>query len=157
MKIELIQVGKTEKGFINDGVLIYEQRLKHYISYNVITIENLKTNKNKTIAEIKESERIEIEKKISPQSFVVLLDEKGKHLTSSEYAGFLQKKMNESTKNLVFIIGGAYGFHENLYAKADLKLSLSSMTFSHQLIRILFTEQLYRAFTIIKGEPYHNE
>lgn len=157
MKIQLIQVGKTEDSYLNEGIEKYLKRIKHYISFEIITIPSLKKSKNFKPKDFKSKEAIHILKKLTKDSFVVLLDEKGKSLKSIELAEFIQKRMNLGNKVIVFVIGGAYGFDASIYNRANYKLSLSSMTFSHQLIRLIFCEQLYRAFTILKNEPYHNE
>jgi 23S rRNA (pseudouridine1915-N3)-methyltransferase len=117
----------------------------------------LKNSKNFLPDDYKSKEGDEILKHAAKADFVILLDEKGKSFRSKEFASFLQKQMNSGIKNLMFVVGGAFGFSDKVYEKADLKVSLSEMTFSHQMIRLLFTEQLYRAFTILKNEPYHNE
>jgi len=158
MKITLIQIGKTVNPCLKDLIDIYNLRIKNYISFQLIEISDIKKNKSsKDIDYLKNKEGQEVIKKLTNADFVVLLDEKGKEFTSREFAGYLQKKMNAGTKNLVFIIGGAYGFSEELYQKANDKIALSKMTFSHQLIRLIFAEQLYRAMTIINNHPYHND
>jgi 23S rRNA (pseudouridine1915-N3)-methyltransferase len=150
-------VGKTEDDYLKQGLAVFEKRLKHYINYQTIVIPSLKNSKNLLPSDFKAKEGEEILKHTVKADFVVILDEKGKSFSSKEFAAFIQKQMNSSIKNLIFVVGGAYGFSEKIYEAADMKLSLSDMTFSHQMIRLLFTEQLYRAFTILKNEPYHNE
>jgi len=157
MKITLLLTGKTTESYIKEGFLIFEKRLKHYIQLNIITIPDLTNTKNLDSNIIKEKEAELQFKHIDNADFIVLLDEKGNEYRSVDFAGFLQQRMNSSVKNLVFIIGGPYGFAESIYKRANAKLSLSRMTFSHQIIRLLFMEQLYRAFTIIRNEPYHHE
>jgi 23S rRNA (pseudouridine1915-N3)-methyltransferase len=157
MNVLFLTVGKTEDEYLKDGLAIFEKRLKHYINYQTIVIPSLKNSKNLLPVDFKAKEGEEILKHTIKADFIVLLDEKGKSFTSKGFAGFLQKQMNSGIRNLLFVVGGAYGFSDKVYEVADMKLSLSEMTFSHQMIRLLFTEQLYRAFTILKNEPYHNE
>jgi len=157
MKIKLLLIGKTEEDYLKKGISVYEERLKHYIGFDIITITSLKNTKSLSFELQKEKESELIEKYLTSSDYVVLLDENGKHFTSVEFAGFIQKQLNNAIKNLVFVVGGPYGFSENLLKKADFKLSLSKMTFSHQLVRLIFAEQLYRAFTILRNEPYHHE
>ena len=157
MKITLLLTGKTNESYIKDGFSIFEKRLKHYIQFNIVTVPDLSNTKNLETILIKEKEAELQFKYFDNTDFVVLLDEKGKEYRSIELAGFLQQRMNSSVKNLVFIIGGPYGFAKSIYKRANAKISLSRMTFSHQIVRLLFIEQLYRAFTIIRNEPYHHE
>ena len=157
MKIELIIVGKTDSSWIQDGFNVYKKRLSHYISFNTVLIPNLKNRKNLSIQQQKDLEGKLILKYIQPTDFVVLLDEKGKSLSSIDFSNFLQQKMNMGTKKLVFVIGGAFGFSKEIYDVSNQLFSLSKMTFSHQMIRPFFVEQLYRAFTILNNEPYHHE
>ncbi len=157
MNIVLLLVGKTEEEYLINGISIFEKRLKHYINYQSVVIPALKNSKNFSPDDFKSKEGEEILKHAAKADYIVLLDEKGKTFSSREFSGFLQKQMNSGIKNLMFVVGGAYGFSEKVYAEANMKLSLSDMTFSHQMIRLFFTEQLYRAFTILKNEPYHNE
>jgi 23S rRNA (pseudouridine1915-N3)-methyltransferase len=157
MKITLLLTGKTNESYIKDGFLIFEKRLKHYITFNAVILPDLANTKNLELNLIKEKESELQLKYIDTTDFVVLLDEKGTEYRSVDFAGFLQQRMNSSIKNLVFIIGGPYGFADSTYKRANAKISLSKMTFSHQIVRLLFIEQLYRAFTIIRNEPYHHE
>jgi 23S rRNA (pseudouridine1915-N3)-methyltransferase len=157
MKITLIFTGKTVKKYIEEGISEYEKRIKRYINFEIKVISELKNTKNLPVTVIKTKEGEILSTKITDDDFVILLDEKGQEFSSQEFAKFIENKTLTGIKNLVFVIGGAYGFSENIYKRANFKISLSKMTFSHQPVRILFTEQLYRAFTIIKGEPYHNE
>lgn len=156
MKVTLIQIDKTVEPYLNEGINNYIKRLKNYISLEIITINVPKNVKNKTEKEQKTEEAKLIQKQVKPSDFVVILDEKGKLSDSVEFSRFIEQKNNQSVKHLVFIIGGPYGFDEWAYNRADFALSLSKMTFSHQMIRLFFVEQLYRAFTIIKGEKYHH-
>lgn len=157
MKIVLILTGKTNEKHISDGVEIYFSRIKKYSGFEIITIPDLKNTRNMSGQEQKTKEGIKILQSISKDDYVVLLDERGKELKTAEFAEWLEKKIASSLKRIVFIIGGAWGFPEEVYSRADFSLSLSKMTFPHQLVRLLFAEQLYRAFTVIKGEPYHHE
>lgn len=156
MKIKLLCIGKTSKSFLVDGEAEYLKRLKHYVSVEKIEFPDIRNAKKKTEAQIKEEEGQLILSKCLPQDHLILLDENGKQFGSEGFAEHLQKLYNGGMKQLVFIIGGAYGFSEELYAKAQGKISISKMTFSHQMIRMIFLEQLYRAHTIMKGEPYHH-
>lgn len=157
MKITLITTGKTTFGYIRDGMAVYEKRLNRYLSFTRTEIPALQGTSSLSAEEIKNREADLILKKLHPGDRVILLDEKGKRYTSVEWAGHISRLMDTGTKSLVFIIGGAYGFSDKVRNAADETLSLSDMTFSHQIIRLFFEEQLYRAMTIIKGEPYHNE
>jgi len=155
MQITLIQTGKTKFSYLKEGISDYYKRIQHYINYSEITIPDLKNVKNLSVAEIKKKEGEQALKLIDRSAFLILLDERGKQSSSEEFAEFIRKKMN-SGKDIVLLIGGAYGFSDDLYARANDKISLSKMTFSHQIIRLIFAEQLYRALTIIRGEPYHH-
>lgn len=150
-------VGKTTDNFLQTEIDKYLKRINRYLSCQYECIPALKKAKNLSEIEIKQREGNLILSKLTGSDIVVLLDEKGKEYTSVHFASFLEKQMQNSIKNLVFIVGGAYGFSEEVYAHAHQKIALSKMTFSHQMIRLLFTEQLYRACTIIKGEPYHHQ
>jgi 23S rRNA (pseudouridine1915-N3)-methyltransferase len=155
--IKLILVGKTEEKYLNEGIEIFSKRLKHYIPFEIIIIPQLKETKNLSPQTIKEKEGELILKQAIKYDKIILFDEKGQEFTSVDYADFIQKQMNASLRTLCFVVGGAYGFSEQVYSKADYKISLSKMTFSHQMIRLLIVEQLYRSFTILKNEPYHNQ
>jgi 23S rRNA (pseudouridine1915-N3)-methyltransferase len=157
MQIKLIAVGKTDQRAVQDLVAEYEKRLGHYINFQFDIVTDLKNSKNLSEILQKEKEGELVLKKLQNQDVVFLLDEKGKQMTSLEVADFIQKKMNAGIKTLVFIIGGPYGFSSALYQRAQGLISLSKLTFSHQMIRVFFTEQLYRAFTILNNEPYHHE
>jgi 23S rRNA (pseudouridine1915-N3)-methyltransferase len=157
MKITLLTVGKTEDAYLKEGIEKYVKRLKHYTRLELIDLPELKNTKALTEQQQKTKEAELILKKIMPLDHLILLDEKGMELTSKQFATYLDKKTISSTSSLVFVVGGPYGFDESVYERANDKLSLSRMTFSHQMIRLFFTEQLYRAFTILKGEPYHHE
>ena len=157
MNIKLIVVGKTDKSYFSEAENEYLNRLKHYIKVNYITIPELKKTKNLSPAQITTKEGELILKHLNPTDDVWLMDEKGKQKTSVQFSDFLQKKMNSGIKQMVLVIGGPYGFSETVYKKAMGKISLSKMTFSHQMIRLFIVEQLYRGFTILKNEPYHHE
>ncbi len=157
MKTALITVGKTTDKHIVSLIEEYVQRLKHYINFEIVVIHELKNTKSLTAEQQKRNEGELIMKQIQQGDVVVLLDEHGKELRSVEFADWMVNKMNTTNKRLVFIIGGPYGFSPDVYCIAHEKLSLSKMTFSHQMIRLIFVEQIYRAMTIIKGEPYHHE
>lgn len=157
MKLTLLVVGKTDDKYIKEGMERYAKRLKHYVDFNFEIIPNIKKAKNTTIDLQKIKEGEQILSKWSPAKEFHLFDENGKTYTSREFAEFLNKKMVSGLKELVFVIGGPYGFSDEVYQKAESKISLSRMTFSHQLARLLCMEQLYRAFTILKGEPYHHD
>ncbi|MES2109283.1 MAG: 23S rRNA (pseudouridine(1915)-N(3))-methyltransferase RlmH [Bacteroidota bacterium] len=156
MKITFLTVGKTEDAYLKDGIEKYVKRLKHYTKLSIIDLDELKNTKALTQEQQKSKEAELILKKITPQDYVILLDEKGMELTSEKFAAYVDKKAIASVPNMVFVVGGPYGFDSTVYARANDKLSLSAMTFSHQMVRLFFIEQLYRAFTIIKGEPYHH-
>lgn len=157
MNLELIVVGKTDSREVDALVAMYSKRLSHYIRFGVTYLPDLRNTKSLSEAQQKSGEGEMILSSLQPSDFVVLLDEGGKEFRSIEFADWIEKKMASGLKRLVFVIGGPYGFSEAVYGRADTKLSLSRMTFSHQIVRAIFTEQLYRAFTILRNEPYHHE
>jgi len=157
MKITLLAVGKTEDSYLIEGIEKYLSRLKHYIGFNFIIIPDIKNTKNLSQAQQKSKEAELILKQINNPDMVILMDERGKKYSSVQFADFLNKQMIGSVQQLVFVIGGPYGFDESVYKRANGRISLSDMTFSHQMVRLFFAEQLYRAFSILKGEPYHHE
>ena len=157
MKITLLTVGKTDKDWVRQGLDIYVSRLKHYIPFSIVEIPELKNVSALSKDQIKSKEGELILKNIRPTDDVILLDEKGKQYTSVELAKIIQDKISYAGKDIIFIIGGAYGFSDAVYQRANSKLSLSKMTFSHQMVRAIFAEQIYRAFTIMRGERYHHE
>jgi 23S rRNA (pseudouridine1915-N3)-methyltransferase len=157
MKITLILIGKTDESYIEQGFKHFLERLRHYIIINVIIIPAIKDSSNLTPQQIKDREACLILKHITAGSTIVLLDEKGSELNSLGFSGRIQKWMNAGIKNLCFITGGAYGLSDELKKISSFQLALSKMTFTHQMVRLIFAEQLYRAFTIIRNEPYHNE
>ncbi len=156
MKTILILVGKTVNKHFIAGIEDYSERISHYMPFEIVTIPELRNTKNLSEEQQKISEGDLILRQIQPSDTVVLLDEHGKEFRSIEYARWLQQKQ-QTARRLVFIIGGPYGFSDAVYSRSNEKISLSKMTFSHQMVRLIFTEQLYRACTIIKGEPYHHE
>ncbi|TKB98977.1 23S rRNA (pseudouridine(1915)-N(3))-methyltransferase RlmH [Pedobacter cryophilus] len=157
MKITLLAIGKTDDSYVLEGLDKYLKRLKHYIKFEIQIIPDIKKVKNLSEEEQKNKESEQFLKNIQPTDFVVILDERGTELSSLQFADFLNKKMIASVSHLVFLIGGPYGFDQSIYQRANYKISLSKLTFSHQMIRLFFVEQIYRAFTILKGEPYHHE
>lgn len=156
MTIKLLAIGKTDNKHLQQLIDDYMKRLSHYIKFNLEIIPDLKNTKNLTEAQQKQKEGELILNKITASNVLVLLDENGKQLNSVDFSNYLQKHMNSGVKQLVFAIGGPYGFSQEVYNKAKGKLSLSKMTFSHQMVRLFFIEQLYRSFTILKNEPYHH-
>lgn len=156
MRVTLILNGKTDFAFVNEGFSLYNQRIAHYSNYHVETLPDIKNTKSLSQNQVKEKEGQQLLKKIADGDYLVLLDENGKVHTSVSFARFIENKAL-ITKNLVFVIGGAYGFSDEVLSRANEKISFSKMTFSHQIFRVIFAEQLYRAFTIIKGEKYHHE
>lgn len=156
MKLRLIHVGKTHKDFLIKGELEYEKRLKHYTKFERVEIPDIKNAKNKTIDQIKQEEGKLILEACQGAEPIFLLDENGKQRSSEEMAKWIQDQFNKGGKYVTFVIGGAYGFSEEVYQMAQGKISLSKMTFSHEMIRMLFLEQLYRSFTILRNEPYHH-
>lgn len=156
MNIKLIVVGKTDDSNLNELITQYTKRLAHYINFSIEILPDIKQAKNLSEPEQKIREGVQIMTKLGPGDVLILLDEKGKQFSSMDFAAQLQKRMNSGVKQLVYVIGGPYGFSEELYSIAQGKISLSSMTFSHQMIRLFFIEQLYRGFTILRNEPYHH-
>lgn len=157
MKITLLTVGKTDRDWVRQGLDLYVSRLKHYIPFNLVEIPELKNVSSLSVDQIKSKEGELILKNIRPTDDLILLDERGKQYSSIELAKVLQDKISYIGKDIVFVIGGAYGFSQAVYDRSNSKISLSKMTFSHQMVRVIFVEQIYRAFTIMKGEPYHHE
>lgn len=157
MKIVLLAIGKTDARYFIDAIGEYQKRLEHYIPFEVQVIPDLKNTKSLTVEQQKEKEGELIIKSLQPGDYLVLLDDKGKEYTSMQFASYIEKKTHTVAKRLVFVIGGPYGFSHDVYDKANEKLTLSRMTFSHQMVRLIFVEQLYRAMTILNNEPYHHE
>ena len=156
MTIKLVCIGKTDKKELETLINIYSDRLQHYIKFEFEIIPDLKNTKNLDENQQKTREGELILSGLHNSDFVVLLDENGKQFSSEAFSEYIQKRMNTGLKRLVFVIGGPYGFSEDVYNRANSKISLSKMTFSHQMVRLFFTEQLYRSFTILKNEPYHH-
>lgn len=156
MNIKLLAIGKTDNNQLNALIENYKKRLSFYIKFQLEIIPDIKNVKHLSEVQQKQKEGELILKKINPTDSLILLDENGKQHNSIEFSKYLQKQMNSGIKQLVFVIGGPYGFSEDVYNKANGKISLSKMTFSHQMVRLFFTEQLYRGFTILKNEPYHH-
>jgi 23S rRNA (pseudouridine1915-N3)-methyltransferase len=157
MKIKLLAIGKTDDKNLIKLIEAYQNRLKHYVKFELSIIPDIKNSKNLSEKQQKEKEGEVILKQLQPTDQLILLDDKGKEFSSIEFSKYLQKKMNSGIKQLVLVIGGPYGFSDEVYKKSNGKLSLSKMTFSHQMIRLFVVEQLYRGFTILKNEPYHHE
>lgn len=156
MNVKLITVGKTTVPFLKEGEQEYEQRLKHYLKFERIDLREIKRSKNTSVELLKKKEAELISSNINDTDYVVLLDEKGMELSSVQFSDWIDKKINFGHRSLVFLIGGAYGFDEKIYNRSQEKISFSRFTFSHQMIRLFFLEQLYRANTILKGEKYHH-
>lgn len=157
MKTSLLLVGKTNEQYFVSAIKEYIERIKHYTNFDVEVIPELRNTKNMSADQQKEKEGELILKSLSPNDVVVLLDEHGKEMRSVEFADYLRRKMNTVSRRLVFVIGGPYGFSPGVYGRADDKMSLSRMTFSHQMVRLIFVEQLYRGLSILAGSPYHHE
>jgi 23S rRNA (pseudouridine1915-N3)-methyltransferase len=157
MKIALIQTGKTTDRNISEVAELYRSRINKYSVFEIITLPELKNARSMSVEEQKLKEGKRMLQSVSSDDYLILLDEKGKELRTIEFSGLMEKNFMLPRKRIVFMIGGPWGFSDEIYRRADLKLSLSRMTFPHQLVRLLFLEQLYRVFTIIKGEPYHHE
>ncbi len=157
MKIVLLVVGKTSEQYLIDGISEYQKRLKHYIGFEILEIPNIKKAKNISNVELIKKEGESILNTLHSSDYLVLLDEKGKGFTSLKFSQKLQGWMLSGKKRLVFVVGGAYGFSEEIYIRGDEKLSLSNMTFSHQMVRLFLVEQIYRGYTILNNEPYHHK
>lgn len=157
MKILLLQIDKTQETYLEEGIEIYTKRLKNYVPFDTASLQISKSVRQRSAAEQKLEEARLLLKEIGKEDVVVLLDERGQEFSSLQFATFIQKKQNASLKRLVFVVGGPYGFDKSLYERADSQLTLSKMTFSHQMVRLFFVEQLYRAYTILRGEKYHHE
>ncbi len=157
MKITLLVIGKTDTNYLNEGISEYVKRLNHYINFEIEVISDIKKNKNMSIEQQKNLEGDLILSKNLSGKELHLFNENGKMFSSREFAGFLEKKMASGLKELVLVVGGPYGFSPKVYDTANSKISLSTLTFSHQMVRLMCVEQIYRAFTILKGEPYHHD
>jgi 23S rRNA (pseudouridine1915-N3)-methyltransferase len=156
MKIRLITIGKTDENYLIEGISKYISRLKHYVDFDTIVIADVKMGKKINVELQKEAEGKEILNLLTKSDFVVLLDENGKEFSSIKFSVFIQKRMNTGM-DLIFVIGGPFGFSTEVYNRSDMNVGLSQMTFSHQMVRLFFVEQLYRSFTILKGEKYHHQ
>ena len=157
MKISLLVIGKTDEAYLQKGLEIFLKRVPHYVQFEMKVIPDIKNAKSLSEEQQKDKEGEMILQQILPSDELFLLDENGIEVSSVDFARFLEKKMLSGIKRLVFVIGGPYGFSGNVYSRAIGKISLSKMTFSHQMVRLIFAEQLYRALTILKGEPYHHQ
>jgi 23S rRNA (pseudouridine1915-N3)-methyltransferase len=156
VKIKLLSIGRTEEKYLKEGIDIYCKKLKHYFPFEYEELSAIKQTRNLQMEEQKKREGDVIVKKISPSDIVVILDETGIQYSSVDFSTFIQHQMLQGNKQLLFIIGGTYGFSQDLYRRKDYLISLSGMTFSYQMVRLIFLEQLYRAATILKNEPYHH-
>jgi 23S rRNA (pseudouridine1915-N3)-methyltransferase len=157
MKIALLQTGKTSERYLNEGITMFEERIRKYSAFEILTVPDLRRTRNLPAQEQKIREGEQILRFFRNDDYIVILDEKGKEFSTIEFSSWLEKIFMLQKKRIVFVIGGAWGFSEEILKKADMSVSLSRLTFSHQMVRLLFLEQLYRAFTVIKGEPYHHE
>jgi 23S rRNA (pseudouridine1915-N3)-methyltransferase len=156
MKVELWAIGKTNERYLEEGMALYEKRLKHYLPFQWMVVPDIKGAGSLSAQQVKTKEGESILSKLKDDDLLILLDERGRSFSSEGFATYLDKKLQQSQRRLIFLIGGAYGFSDALYERAKDQLSLSSMTFSHQMVRLFFMEQLYRAMTILRNEPYHN-
>lgn len=156
MHITLVYIGKDKFSFLKEGVATFQKRLRKYCNFSLVEITDVKGAAKLSKQELKKKEAEKILAKITKKTFLILLDENGKNLNSIQFASSIEKLQVSGVSDITFVIGGAYGFSESLYQKANVKIALSPMTFSHQLIRLIFIEQLYRVFTILNNEPYHN-
>lgn len=157
MEIKLITIGRTRTEFVKDGIVAYLKRLKHYLTFSLEELPDVRTTKTTDKNNLKEMEGMQILSLITPADYLILLDERGREFTSLEFAGYMEKTMASGRKRIIFAIGGPYGFSQPVYDRSDAKLSLSRMTFNHEMVRMFFVEQVYRAMTILRGEPYHHE
>jgi 23S rRNA (pseudouridine1915-N3)-methyltransferase len=157
MKILFLVIGKTDESYLETGISKFIKRLEHYIPFEMKIIPDIKNRKTLNEEQQKKIEGDLILSQITPGDDLVLLDENGKTFSSVSFSQWIEKQMNTSTKRIVFVVGGPYGFSENVYQRANAKISLSKMTFSHQMVRLFFVEQIYRAMTILRSEPYHHE
>ena len=156
MKIEFWTIGKTNETYLKEGMAIFEKRIKRYLKLEAVLITDVKNAKNLKPQQVKQKEGEKILAKLKNGDFLILLDEKGKHFTSVKFAKFIEQQLNQSHHRIIFLVGGAYGFSDAVYKRSNYKIALSEMTFSHQMVRLFFLEQFYRAMTILRNEPYHN-
>lgn len=157
MKIQLLTIGRTQASYLEKGIQIYSDRLTHYVPFEIVALPDIKNSRGLSQSQQKEKEADLFLNHFTSSDRVVLLDERGKEPTSREFATLLEREMASGVKRLIFVVGGPYGFSERIYQRADMKISFSRMTFSHEMIRLFFTEQVYRAMTILRGEPYHHD
>ena len=157
MKITLLVVGKTTTGYLKPGIDDYTARLGHYVPFDIQYVQDARNTRNLSETQQKQNEGRSILTTVDKGDYVVLLDEHGREMTSMQFSEYLQKRMSSGVRRVVFVIGGPYGFSQEVYDRANEKISLSKMTFSHEMVRVIFAEQLYRAFTILNHEPYHHE
>lgn len=156
MKVEFWVIGKTNETYLDTGMGIFQKRIQRYIRLETVVFADLKKAKNFSPAQLKEKEGAKLLEKLNSSDFLILLDENGQQFTSEKFAYFLEKQFVQSHRRLIFLVGGAYGFSDAIYQRANYKIALSTMTFSHQMVRLFFLEQFYRAMTILRNEPYHN-
>ena len=157
MKITLMVVGKTTTGYLKPGIDDYTSRLKHYVPFDIQYVQDAKNTRNLSELQQKQNEGRSILASVDKSDYVVLLDEHGREMTSVQFSEYIQKRLSSGARRVVFVIGGPYGFSQEVYDRANEKISLSKMTFSHEMVRVIFAEQIYRAFTILNHEPYHHE
>lgn len=157
MKITLVNIGKTDKSYVREGLADFQKRIGYFVDFSIVDLPEIKQVKSLSIDQIKQKEGVQLLKFLTKSDLCILLDEKGTEFSSRGLSTWLEKNMNQGSKHIVFVTGGAYGFSDDIYKVAQQKISLSQMTFTHQMVRLIFTEQLYRAFTILKGIPYHND
>lgn len=157
MKMELWVVGRTTTSYIQSGIDIFSKRIVHYVPFDINVFQDIKTTKSLSEDKQKLMEGQRMLDALQPGDWVVLLDEKGKEYTSREFASYVDKRMVSVARRMIFVVGGPYGFSKAMYDRADEKMSLSKMTFPHEMVRLFFVEQLYRAMTILRGEPYHHD
>lgn len=157
MEFILLTVGKTATRYVADGIADYSTRLSHYVPFKIMELKDVRSGKSLTRDRQKQLEGEELLSKVSSSDMLILLDERGKQFSSMEFSSYLQKILSSGRKRVFFAIGGPYGFSDDVYARADSKISLSKMTFNHEMVRLFFIEQIYRGMTILRGEPYHHE
>jgi 23S rRNA (pseudouridine1915-N3)-methyltransferase len=157
MKIEFWVIGKTNESYLETGMAIFQKRIQRYLKLSMVIIPDIKNAKSLSVKQVKQKEGEKILAKIKPGDFLILLDERGKERSSVQFANYINQQLQQSHHRILFLVGGAYGFSDAVYQRAQQKMTLSKMTFSHQMVRLFFLEQFYRAMTILRNEPYHNE
>lgn len=157
MKTTLLLIGKTDEEYLEHGIQKYVARIVHYSPFDIKVLPDMRNTKNMSELQQKQREAEVILNEIAPNDYVAVLDENGTQFTSRQFAEFIEKTTMQGARRLLFVVGGPYGFAPEIYQRANRKISLSQMTFSHQMVRLIFVEQLYRAFTILRGEPYHHD